>query len=83
MYPEEVSGIVFVDATHPDEPKKQNELQQHNFVLAINNWLKSIERIFDKYKYSEDEKIDKTINRVNNARSFPQIPLAVVSGTKK
>jgi pimeloyl-ACP methyl ester carboxylesterase len=86
MYPEEVSGIVFVDATHPDEPKGQNELQEHNFVnfvLAINNWLKSIERIFDKYKYSEDEKIDETINQVNNAGSFPQIPLAVVSGTKK
>jgi pimeloyl-ACP methyl ester carboxylesterase len=83
MYPEEVSGIVLVEAAHPDEPKKQNELQQHNVVLAINNWLKSIERIFDKYKYSEDEKIDETINQVNNAPGFPQIPLAVVSGTKK
>ena len=83
MYPEEVSGIVLVDAAHPDEPKKQNELQQQNFVLTINNWLKSIECIFDRYKYSEDEKIDETINQVNNAPNFPQIPLAVISGTKK
>ncbi|MFO7585370.1 MAG: alpha/beta hydrolase [Anaerolineales bacterium] len=83
MVPEEVSGIVLVDAAHPDEPKKQNELQQHNFVSAINNWLKSIECIFDKYKYSEYEKIDETINQLNNARGFPQVPLVVVSGTKK
>jgi pimeloyl-ACP methyl ester carboxylesterase len=83
MYPEEVSGMVLVDATHPDEPKKQNELQPHNFVVAINDWLKSIERTFDHYKYSEEETIDETINQVNQAGSFPQIPLAVVSGTKK
>ena len=83
MYPEEVSGMVLVDATHPDEPKKQNELQPHNFVVAINNWLKSIERTFDPYKYSEEEMTDETVNQVNQACSFPQIPLAVVSGTKK
>lgn len=34
-------------------------------------------------KYSEDEKIDETINQLNNARGFPQVPLVVVSGTKK
>jgi pimeloyl-ACP methyl ester carboxylesterase len=83
MYPEEVSGIVLVEAAHPDEPKKQKEIQKNNLVMAINNGLKSIERIFDQYKYSEEENIDETINQVNNAGSFPQIPLAVVSGTKK
>ncbi len=83
MYPEEVSGIVLVEAAHPDEPKKQKEVQQPNFVMAINNWLKSIEGKFDQYKYSEESKIDVTINQVKSAGSFPQIPLAVVTGTKK
>ena len=82
-YPEEVSGIVLVEAAHPDEPKKQNEGQKQSFVLSINNGLKSIERKFDQYKYSEEEKIDETINQVKNAGGFPQIPLAVVTGTKK
>ena len=61
----------------------QKAKQQHNFVLAINDWLKSIERIFDGYKYSEDEKIAETITQVHQASGFPKIPLAVVSGTKK
>jgi pimeloyl-ACP methyl ester carboxylesterase len=37
MYPEEVSGIVLVEAAHPDEPKKQKEIQKTNLVMAINN----------------------------------------------
>lgn len=83
LYPEEVSAIVLVESAHPNEPKRQKELQQHNFVLAINNGLKSFERIFEKYKYSEDEKIEETINQINNANGFPPIPVAVVSGAKK
>jgi pimeloyl-ACP methyl ester carboxylesterase len=83
LYPEEVGAIVFVDASHPDEPKKQSEFQKQTFWHTMNNGLKSVERVFDKYKYSEDEKIDETINQITNAGNFPQIPVAVVSGTQK
>jgi hypothetical protein len=53
---------------------------------TINNGLKIIEKLFDKFKYSEDECdecIEETAAQIKSAGKFPHIPIAVVSGTKK
>lgn len=83
VYPDEVAGVVFVDAPHPLEVAEQKANRPPFVVSVINNGLKIIEKLFDKFKYSEDECIEKTITQITTAGPFPDIPVAVVSGTKK
>ena len=83
IYPNDVSGVVFIDAPHPLEVAEQKQYKPPFIVRAINDGLKNIERIFDKLKYSEDECIEETVSQIQNADSFPNVPIAVVTGTKK
>jgi len=82
-YPNQVSGIVFVDASYPLEIAEQKMIKSPFFVRVVNDGLKRIEKLFDQFKYSEDECIEKTIVQLENAPCFPDIPIGVVSGTKK
>jgi pimeloyl-ACP methyl ester carboxylesterase len=82
-YPNEVAGIVFVDSPHPLEVAEQKKNSPPIVLKAINNGLKTIEKRFDKFKYSEDECVEETIAQIMSAGDFPHIPIAVVSGTKK
>lgn len=82
-YPEYVSGIIFVDAPHPLEIVKQKEFKLPFMLHSINEGVKSIEKLFDKFKYSEDECIQETLYQLDSSASFPNIPIAVVSGSKK
>lgn len=82
-YTDEVSGIVFVDAAHPLERTEQQAHKPPPVVRTINEGFKAIEKLFDKFTYSEDECIEQTIAQIQNAASFPDIPIAVVTGTRK
>lgn len=83
VYPDEVSGVVFVDSPHPSEIIEQKTINPPIILSIINNSLKAVEKLFDKFKYSEDEYIKETINQIESAGSFSDIPIGVVSGTKK
>lgn len=83
MFGSEVSGIVFVDAPHPREIAEQKNIKPPRALVAVNNGLKAIERLFDRYKYSEDECIHDTIRLIDEAGTFPDIPITVVTGAKK
>lgn len=83
VYPDEMAGVVFVDAPHPSEVAEQKNNRPPFIVEAINNGLKTIEKLCDKFKYSEDECIEKTIVQIEGVGRFPDIPIAVVSGAKK
>jgi pimeloyl-ACP methyl ester carboxylesterase len=83
VYHNEVAGVVFVDAAHPSEVAEQQTNNPSSVLSIINNSLKAVEKYFDKFKYSEDECIEETIDQINSAGAFPDIPIAVVSGTKK
>lgn len=82
-YPDEVAGMVFVDAPHPEEVVEQRENAPPFVVNFINEGVKALEKLFDKLKYSEDENIVKTIEQIAAAGHFPDIPVAVLSGTRK
>lgn len=83
LKPEEVSAVVFVDAAHPDEASRQSGYKPPWLLRTINDGVKAIERIFNKYEYSEDECLRETIRQIEVAGDFPPIPLTVVTGTKK
>ena len=82
-YPNDVSGVVFVDAPHPSEIVEQKKFKAPLLLRAINDVVKRIEKHFDKYKYSEDESIEETGTQLEKSGLFPDIPIAIVSGTKK
>jgi len=83
MYPQEVAGIIFVDATHPQEVEEQKAGKSPFGIGTINSWLKVIEKLSDEFKYSEDECILQTIEQIRHAGAFPNVPVAVVSSKKK
>jgi pimeloyl-ACP methyl ester carboxylesterase len=79
VYPKEVAGVVFVDAPHPSEVSEQRAIKPP----AIMNIIKTTEKLFDKFKFSEDECVEQTVAQIESAGDFPDIPIAVVSGAKK
>jgi len=82
-YINEVKAIVFVESSHPDEIFEHKKIESSNIFTKTNNLVKSLEKIFDKYKYSEDEEIQTSIEQIKKAGKFPSIPIVVVSGLKK
>lgn len=82
-YPNDVLGLVFVDATHPLEIAEIKKNKPPFIIRCINDTLKSVEKTFDKFKYSEDECIKETVIQIQNAGPFPSVPVAVISGEKK
>jgi pimeloyl-ACP methyl ester carboxylesterase len=83
IYPNQVAGVVFVDSPHPSEIAQQKRINLPIVFSATNNGIKTIEKLFDKLKYSEDECIEKTLSQIGRPSNFPDIPIGVVSGTKK
>ncbi len=82
-FPNDVSGIVFVDAPHPSEILEQRKFKPPMILQVLLNGIKKFEKLFDKYRYSEDECIEETILQIQNANPFPNIPVTVITGTKK
>lgn len=80
-YPCEVGGVVFVEASHPDEIAKQRAHRIPAWISVSNEAIKKIEIFFDPFKYSEDESILESIEQISTANVFPDIPIAVVTGT--
>ena len=83
LYPETVAGLVFVEATHRDEKAAQSEFKPPAILRLISRGLKEIEKIFDKYKYSEDETYEETVAEIGKHPFFPAIPVRVLSGMQK
>jgi pimeloyl-ACP methyl ester carboxylesterase len=81
-YPDDVLGIVFVDATHPGEVAALEEFKPPAILGAINKGIKSIEKMFYEFKYSEAECMEQTALQIQKAGMFPGVPIAVVSGAK-
>ncbi|WP_207421336.1 alpha/beta fold hydrolase [Desertivirga brevis] len=83
LYPDDIAGILFVDATHPDEKAAQEQFRPPLGLKMFSEGLKGVEKLFDKYKYSEDETYPETFTEIKNHPFFPAIPITVLSGTKK
>lgn len=82
-FPTEVAGVVFVESPHPLEIREQKKFKPPFLLRAINDGIKAIEKVFDPYKFSEDEAIHETLRQIDAAGNFPNVPISVVTGTKK
>ncbi|HSL27768.1 MAG TPA: alpha/beta hydrolase [Anaerolineales bacterium] len=83
MFPSEVAGLVFVESPHPLEVIEQKRLKPPFLLRAVNEGVKTIEKLFDRYKFSEDECIHETVHQLETAGDFPNIPISVVTGGRK
>jgi len=82
LNPDDVAAVVFVDAAHPDEKRRQENYKPPRFLLLITGVLKAIDTRFDKYHHSEDDRVAETILQIEAAGSFPPIPVAGITGGK-
>jgi pimeloyl-ACP methyl ester carboxylesterase len=83
VYSQEVAAVVFVESSHPEEIDEQKSFRPPQLLEWVNKAVKAIEMRFDRYRYSEDEMIDTTLLQLQQAGSFPEIPVAVLSGAKR
>lgn len=74
-YPDEVVGVVFVDATHPDQEdwwhrhRPIESLITHEFAKATHNW--------------EVFAFDKVADDIEAAGPFPDVPVIVITAGQK
>ena len=83
IYPDEVSGVVFVESAHPSEIIEQKSFKAPLPIRILNEGMKKLEKFFDQYKYSEADCMEQTFEQIQDKEDFPNIPIAVVTGTKR
>lgn len=78
MYPQEVSSVVLLEATAPEDIGVLEGLQSPFQRLL----QRAIDGIFRKNPFDETVQVAQTVQQIQAAGSFPDIPLAVVTGRK-
>ena len=78
--PEDVCGVVLVEATHPDDRAitglQSRWIRALNSVPGIGNPLRR-DRAFDETRW-----VDRTCHQIEKAPPFPDLPLAVVTAAR-
>ena len=86
-YPEKVSALVLVESGHPEEAGQQaaQQARPSGFLpVAVNVFEKIVgQPRFKRDPFSEFNGVEETIKQLADANNFPDIPLIVVTGTKK
>jgi pimeloyl-ACP methyl ester carboxylesterase len=81
MLPQAVSGVVFVEAAHPDDRRISDHrpgwVRALNGVLGVGNPLRR-DRAFDETRW-----VNQTCRQIEVAGPFPDVPVAVVTGGRR
>jgi pimeloyl-ACP methyl ester carboxylesterase len=79
LYPNEVAGVLFLEATHP---RDREVLQSHETHLgrALSKVLSLPQWLFRDNLHSEIDAISHTVEEVTSAGPFPPVPVTVVTG---
>ncbi|HEX2546606.1 MAG TPA: alpha/beta fold hydrolase [Ramlibacter sp.] len=79
LYPQEVAGVLFLEATHPDD---WQVLQKHEPQLAkaLENMLSLPRVFFQPNLESELGCIEQTVQEIASAGDFPPVPVRVITG---
>lgn len=81
LYSEEVIGVVLLEASHPNDLL----LNQHQgkFIQTINKMLGMFDSFSKTNKFKEVHHVNETVEQIQRANPFPNIPLYVVTGGKQ
>jgi pimeloyl-ACP methyl ester carboxylesterase len=82
QFPDEVAGVVMLDAAAPGDEILQHEYQT-KLQTILNKFFGLFDAIFSKDENGEVNFVPETIAQINSAGPFPDIPLVVVSGGKR
>lgn len=78
LHPDEVAGVVLVDASHPDQEEMRRS-REGAFRRVISGAINRIDAAINPERHSEITSFDETADQVRSAPPFPDIPLIVVS----
>ena len=81
LYPNEVAGIVFLESSHPKD-LSLNEYQG-NTVKTINKLFKMFDSLSSHKQFDEVNYVKDTIIQIQQIKTFPEIPVFVVTGGKE
>jgi pimeloyl-ACP methyl ester carboxylesterase len=82
LFPSEVVGIVFLEASAPQDVESI-ELYQGAFQRGLERTMISLYRLFGKDPRRQQEEVRETARRIATAGAFPNVPLVVVSGAMR
>lgn len=79
QFPDEVAGVIFLDAAAPGD-----EVLQDNYQTPLQYILNKLSGLFKpgKNSHAEVQFVHETVEQIRNAEPFPDIPLMVISGGK-
>lgn len=81
LYPNEVAGIVFLEASHPKDLALNQS--QGKTVKAINQMLSVFDSFSSHKQFNEVNFVEDTVNQIQQENSFPDIPVYVITGGKE
>jgi pimeloyl-ACP methyl ester carboxylesterase len=79
MHPREIAAVLFLEATHPRDHALLRE-HEDQLARALSNVFSLPQRLFRDNLHAEIESAAQTAEEVEAAGSFPEIPVAVISG---
>lgn len=82
QYPHEVSGVVLIDSSHPDQLEMMHG-RQGSMRQAMTGVIWMIDSVFHRARHSEITSFDETASQIKKAGPFPDIPLVVITAGKE
>ena len=81
LHPEEVRGVVLVEAAHPKDVAALGE-HRSAFTRVVQRIVDIPGAIFGRNKFAEVEFVAETVRQIADAGPFPNVPVVVVTGGK-
>ncbi|URJ60335.3 alpha/beta fold hydrolase [Paenibacillus polymyxa] len=81
LFPSQVAGVVLLEASHPHDLMINDT--QNAFIRGINQLLAVFDSLSSHHKWNEVHFVEQTVQQLELAGPFPDVPLFVVSGAKK
>jgi pimeloyl-ACP methyl ester carboxylesterase len=81
LYPNEIASVVLLESSHPLD-LRINETQGP-LIRGMNRILGMFDSFTPWRKWSEVNYVEETVAQIEQAGSFPDVPLVVVSGSMK
>ena len=79
LYPEQVAGVLFLEATHPGD-REALQKHEHQLVQALEK-LQSLPQFFFRPNVERELAcVDDTVREIEAAGEFPEVPVRVITG---
>lgn len=79
LYPSEVAGVLFIEATHPED-RELLQKQQDHLVHALEKVTGMPELLFRPNVEAELQCVEDTVREVASAGEFPSVPVRAITG---